>query len=261
MRPLLRNLLLSASTALAGVSAAVIVLTPATAEAGPSQGEIWFGTDADSLETDENGKLTEEGAKTRSKEIDRIPGEEDWELKLHARMGKHAAEGPLYIEFYQTVQGKEYIVLREEDPNYDGSRYYTHVMVLEANVGFNKNREYRVQLVQNNGKRDLILGKGSLKLIDTGREPEGGAEPEEVEEPEEDEDEELDEEFDEDEDEDDEGEVAAPGAEGGDEAPPAIEDSPQKKKGCSVTDAGGAAPTGLAILLLAGALRRRRERS
>ena len=53
---------------------------------------------------------------------DRIPGEEDWELKIHARMGKHAAEGPLYIEFFREVNGQEYIVYRHEDSNYGGER-------------------------------------------------------------------------------------------------------------------------------------------
>jgi MYXO-CTERM domain-containing protein len=256
MRSVLRKVLMSATVAIAATTAGFAVgLAPAEAWAGPNSEEIWFGTGADSLEVDENGKLTEAGAKTKTSEVDRIPGEEDWELKLHARMGKHAAEGPLYVEFYQTVQGKEYIVYRHEDADYGGERLYTNTILLEANIGFNKDREYRVQIVQNNGKRDLVLAKGKVKLIDTGRQPEGAEEEEAAEEDEGEEDEgEEDEEEDEDED-----EVEA--AEGGEEAPPPIDETPAKKKGCSVA-AGGAADlgaTGLGILLLAAAMGRRRR--
>ena len=254
MRPSLRNLLISATL----TSAAFVVgFAPDTAFAGPNSEEIWFGTGVDSLETDDNGKLTEEGAKTRSDEIDRIPSDEDWELKMHARMGKYAAEGPVYTEFYQEVNGQEYIVYRHEDLDYGGSRLYTTTILLEANIGFNKNREYRVQIVQNNGKRDLVLAKGKVKLIDTGRElpSEEGEEEGEEEEDEEEEDEEE-------EDEEEEDEEPEEGAEGGDaaaEGPPPAEPS---KKGCSVNVDGGLADygaTGLGILLLAGTLRRRRD--
>ncbi|HLT36046.1 MAG TPA: hypothetical protein VK034_07165 [Enhygromyxa sp.] len=227
---------------------ATVSLAPSLVEAaGPNSEEIWFGTGQDSLETDDEGKLTDAGAKSRSTEVDQIPGEEDWELKLHARMGKYAAEGPLYTEFYQTIQGKEYIVYRHEDMDYDGARLYTTVILLEGNIGFNKDREYRVQIVQNNGKKDIVMARGKVKLIDTGREP-----PKEEGEDEE-EDDEGEGEGEEDEEEDDEG--------GGGEAPPPIEDTPAKKKGCTVVS-GGAADlgfSGIAILLLAAASRRRRR--
>ena len=173
-------------------------------------------------------------------------------------MGKYAAEGPLYVEFYQNVQGKEYIVMRHEDPDYGGERHYTTTTIeLQGNVGFNKDREYRVQIVQNNGQRDLVLAKGSVKLIDTGRKAEG-AEEEGKEEGEEEAEEEGEEEEEEEEEEEDEG-AADGGADG--EAPPPVED-PGKKKGCSVGDDGGLGAlggAGLGILLLAGALRRRRD--
>jgi len=238
-------------------------LTPTDAWAGPNSEEIWFGTGADSLEVDEDGKLTDAGEESRTKEVDRIPGDEDWELRMAARMGKYAAEGPTYTEFYQTVNGQEYIVYRHEDLDYDGSRLYVTTILLEANIGFNKDREYRVQIVQNNGKRDLILAKGKVKLIDTGREPEGAdeAEPEE-DEGDEDEGDEDEDEGDEDEDDDgSEGEGLEDGSEGAadGEAPPPVEPS---KKGCAVESGGGWAQygaTGLGILLLAGALRRRRD--
>jgi MYXO-CTERM domain-containing protein len=257
MAPILRNVLMSATLAVSAVTAGFVVgLTPASAWAGPNSEEIWFGTGAESLETNDEGVVTPEGEKTKTKEVDRIPGSDDWELKIHARMGKYAAEGPLYVEFYQTVQGQEYIVMRHEDPDYAGDRLYTAVIELGANIGFNKDREYRVQIVQNNGQRDLVLAKGSVKLVDTGRKAEGedAGEEEGKEEGEEEAEEEGEEE--EEEEEEDEGDDGAA------EAPPPIEDTPAKKKGCSVgptENLGAMGATGLGILLLAGAIRRRRQ--
>jgi MYXO-CTERM domain-containing protein len=248
MQPLLRHILISAAVTVAAVTTGLAVgLAPTEALAGPEQDQIWFGTGVDSLETGENGQVTAEGAKTKTDEVDRIPGSEDWELKLHAKMGKYAAEGPVYVEFFQTVAGAEHIMFRHEDADYSGSRFYTLVLLLEANEGFNKDREYRVQIVQNNGKRDLVLAKGKVTLIDTGRKGDVEEEPEPEPEPE------ADEEDEEDEDEDDGNE--------GDVAPPPIDDSPAKKKGCSVTDGGATdlGATGLGILLLAGAIGRRRR--
>jgi MYXO-CTERM domain-containing protein len=259
MRPILRNVLMSATLAVSAATAGFVVgLTPTSAWAGPNSEEIWFGTGADSLETNDEGVVTPEGEKTKSKEVDRIPSSDDWEIKLHARMGKYAAEGPLYIEFYQTVQDKEYIVMRHEDPDYAGDRLYTVVLELQANIGFNKDREYRVQIVQNNGQRDLVLAKGTVKLIDTGRKAEGAEEEEGGEEEAEEEGEEEAEEDGEEEEEEEEGEG------GSGEAPPPIEDTPAKKKGCSVGpsdagDLGTMGATGLGILLFAAGLRRRRD--
>jgi MYXO-CTERM domain-containing protein len=245
MQSLVRTILISATVCVAAVTTGLAVgLAPSEAWAGPEAEQIWFGTGVDSLDTDDKGQVTSEGAKTKTDKVDRIPGEDDWELKFHARMSGHAAEGPVYVEFYQSVQGKEYIVYRHEDADYDGARNYSGVLVLEANIGFNKDREYRVQIVQNNGKRDLVLAKGKVTLIDTGREAEGAdeAEPEDKE-PEEAEEEEEEEE------------------EEADVAPPPIDDSPAKKKGCSVTDGGATdvGATGLGILLLAATFRRRRR--
>ena len=262
MRPSLRNLLMSAT--LTATAALAVGLVPADAWAGPDSEEIWFGTGVDSLEVDENGKLTEEGAKSRTKEVDRIPGEEDWEMRMAARLGKYAAAGPTYTEFYQEVNGQEYIVYRHEDLDYDGSRLYVTTILLEANIGFNKDREYRVQIVQNNGKRDLVLAKGKVKLIDTGREVPGmddeGGEEEDGEDEDEDGDEEDEEDEYDDDEEEEEDEGGAEGGEGGEgEAPPPVEPS---KKGCSVASETGWADvgaTGLGILLLAGALGRRRR--
>jgi hypothetical protein len=242
MRSVLRTLLMSATFVAAG---ATVGLAPSSVyAAGPNSEEIWFGTGADSLATDDEGKLTDAGAKTRATEIDRIPGTEDWELKIHARLGKTAAPGPLYTEFYQTVQGKEYIVYRHADEDYDGAALYTTVLELEGNIGFNKDREYRVQIIQNNGTKDIVMARGKIKLIDTGRKP-----------PEEEEDEKEAGEDEEEEEEEDDDERASK------EAPPPIDETPAKKKGCTVVS-GGAADvgfSGLAILLLAAASRRRRR--
>src|SRR5690606_9056065 len=165
----------------------------------------------------------------------------------HARLCKYAAEGPLYIEFYQTVQGKEYIVYRHEDPDYGGEKLYTTTVELLGNIGFNKDREYRVQIVQNNGKRDLVLANSKVKLIDTGRKAEGEEEEAEGEE------DEAEEDAEDEEDEEEDG--------GSQEAPPPIEDTPAKKKGCSVTDdVSDVGATGLGILLLAGVAAARRRR-
>lgn len=256
MRPSLRALLISASLALP--AAAAVGLTPDVAWAGPESEQIWFGTGADSLETDDNGRVTAEGAKTKSSEVDRIPGEDDWELKLHARMGKYAAPGPVYVEFYQEVNGEEYIVHRHEDPNYDGERLYTTVLLLEANIGFNKNREYRVQIVQNNGKRDLVIAKGKVKLIDTGREPESAEDEGGDEGPSE---QDIADTLagDDDEEEEDEGEDDEGAGDG--EAPPPIEETPSTKKGCAVetVDVGFSGTAILMLLALGTGLRRRRE--
>jgi hypothetical protein len=248
MRQILRTLLISASLVVPAVG---VGLAPGvTSAAGPNSEEIWFGSGEDSLETDDKGQVTDEGAKSRSDEVDRVPGTDDWELKLHARMGRHAAPGPVYTEFYQTVQGNEYIVYRHEDTSYEGSRLYTTVILLEGNHGFNKDREYRVQIIQNNGTRDITMARGKVTLIDTGRKA-----------PVEDDDSGADDDDDDDDDEgdDDDGEDKDKGG-GGAVEPPPIDDSPAKKKGCTVAS-GGALDvgfSGLMILLLAGAARRRR---
>jgi hypothetical protein len=253
MRTILRAMLTSATFA-----AGLLIAT--SAWAGPGDEEIWFGTGADSLATDENNKVTSEGAKTKTAEVDRIPGEEDWEIRIAARLNGYAGTGPLYIEFYQTINGEEHIVYRHEEPNYDGSRNLAITTVLEANHGFNKNKDYRVQIIQNNGKRDIVLARGKVKLIDTGRKP-----PEEAEEGGEGEEGEGEEEGHSKQDEidtlvggDDE-EGGGDEGEGDGEAPPPIEDSPGKKKGCAVVDDPGLGFSGVLVLLALGWTIRRRE--
>lgn len=249
MRTTLRAMLSSATLA-----AGLLIAT--SAWAGPGPEEIWFGTGADSLETDENNAVTSAGAKTKTDEVDRIPGEEDWEVRIAAKLNGYAGTGPLYVEFFQDVQGTEHKVWHHEEPNYDGNRNLAITTVLEGNHGFNKNREYRVQIIQNNGKRDIVLARGKIKLIDTGRKPpeeaEGGDEEEEVSEQDE-----LDTLAGGDDEEGGEGE--GEGDEGSNEAPPAIDDSPAKKKGCAVVDDDAVGFSGVLVLLALGAFTRRRR--
>lgn len=248
MRTTLRAMLTSATFA-----AGLLIAT--SAWAGPGPEEIWFGTGADSLATDENNAVTSEGAKTKTAEVDRIPGEEDWEIRIAAKLNGYAGTGPLYVEFYQTIDGTEHKVWHHEEPDYDGNRNLAITTVLEGNHGFNKNREYRVQVIQNNGKRDIVLARGKIKLIDTGREA-----PEEAEEGEDEDEASKQDEIDtlvggDEEEEQDEG------GEGDGEAPPPIDDTPAKKKGCAVVDDDAIGFSGVLILLAlgAGATRRRRE--
>ncbi len=243
---------------LTSASFAAGLLIATTAWAGPGPEEIWFGTGADSLATDENNSVTSEGAKTKTAEVDRIPGEEDWEVRVAAKLNGYAGTGPLYIEFYQDVQGTEHKVWHHEEANYDGNRNLAITTVLEGNHGFNKNREYRVQIVQNNGKRDIVLARGKVKLIDTGRkgpEEEGEGEEEGEEEGEDDkasEQDELDTLA------GDDGGGEDEGA-GDGEAPPAIDDTPAKKKGCAVVDDNSVGFSGVLVLLALGAFTRRRR--
>ncbi len=237
------------------ITFAAACLIATSAWAGPGVEEIWFGTGADSLAVDENNAVTSEGAKTKATEVDRIPGEEDWEIRVAAKLNGYAGEGPIYTEFYQTVQGQEYIVWRHEGMH-DGSRNYVATFVLEANVGFNKDREYRVQIVQNNGKKDIVLARGKVKLIDTGRKPaeeagEGEEEGEGEDKPS------KQDELDTLAGDDGEEEVEDEGGDG--EAPPPIEDTPAKKKGCSVTDGTDWGFSGVLVLLALGFATNRRS--
>jgi MYXO-CTERM domain-containing protein len=239
-RRLLRTLTFSTVVALG----TLFVASPAWAS------EIKFGEGPSSLEVDDQGKLTEAGKKTAVKELDKIPGEDAWDLRVWAKLDK-GAPGPLYVEFWQTVEvmGKTQnaIVHRHEDSEYDGSKYVNYNILLEGKVGFNKDRTYDVYFVQVGSKgKDIRLASTKLKLINTGREPPEDEESDEEEEDELAEQDELDGLAGDDE------ETEEPA----DAAPPETEAS---KKGCSVRpgDAGGF--DGALLLLLAGvALRRRR---
>ncbi len=213
-------------------------------------GEIKFGEGPSSLEVDDQGKLTEAGRKTAVKELDKMPGEDAWDLRIWAKIDK-GAPGPLYVEFWQTVEvlGKTQtaIVHRHEDNQYEGGKYVNYNILLEGKVGFNKDRTYDVYFVQVNAKgKDMRLASTKLKLINTGREPPPDEEGDEDEE-------ELDEQ--------DELDGLDGDEDGGDEpadaAPPETEAS---KKGCSI-DAGpvGNFDGALLLMLVAAASRRRRR--
>ena len=218
-------------------------------------GEFVFGEGASSLATDDDGKLTSEGRKSAVKKLDKIPGEDAWDLQLHATLESGRAEGPLYIEFWQKVNGEDAIVYRHEIRDYDGSKYISENIILEGNLGFNKDRSYSVKAIQvNANNRDVVLAKGSIDLINTGRQPT--------------EDDDMDEGDDEEEREsasqDELDSLAGPDSEMEDksagsssEAPPPAEPS---KKGCSVGGDYENGFSGLLVLAMAGLMfRRRRE--
>ncbi len=157
---------------LPAIVAAAVVLTAGMAHAG----DIKFGQDKP-LETNDKGALTGEGKKAAVKELDNVPGEDAWQAFVWAQLDR-GAEGPLYIEFWQEVNGNPSIVHRHEESGYDGGKYISAEFDLEGNIGFNKNRTYTVKAVQVNAKgKDITLAKSKIKLIKSGREPaedEGG---------------------------------------------------------------------------------------
>ncbi len=226
----------------------ILFICTAFASSAAFAGDIKVGQDKE-LATTEKGNLTGEGRSAAVTELDNVPGEDLWVCYLWAQVDR-GAEGPLYIEFFQTVNGQESIVHRHEEANYDGGKYISIPIELEGNLGFNKERTYTIKIVQANAKgKDIVLGKSKIKLIKSGRKPAepeddgGGSEEEEVSEqdkadslagP------------------DEEEQTEAPDAEpesGGEEAPPPVE----PKKGCSVA---GDSPTGFSgplVLLLAAA--------
>ena len=222
-------------------------------------GEIKFGEGLDSLATDDNGKLTDEGKATVLTELDSIPGEDAWDMNLWARLDSGAAEGPLYIEFWQRIDtdldGKpdqDSLAYRHEDRNFDGSRYYLKNVVLEENFGFNKDRTYKVKIVQvSSSGRDIKLAEGKLRLIDTGREPEAagdGGDADAVSE------QDAMDSFAEGEDEN----TDAPAPE---TTPPAVEETPASKRGCSIgSPSEHPLSLGLIVLLATAGLTRRARR-
>ena len=226
---------------------AALTLLPAVAWAG----DLKFGEGQAALATDEEGKLTADGAKSALTELDRIPGEDAWDLKVWAKVDR-GAPGPITIEFKQNIEGVgESIVFKKVVvQDYEGGKYVSFQLFLEGNTGFNKGRTYEVRLLQANEKgHEIALAKGRLKLIDTGRKPEeapetesdvseqdamdslgGGEEP---------------------------AETPAPTPE--EQGPPPVEEG---KKGCSVSTTADLGLNGAALLLVLGGLgltsRRRR---
>ncbi len=235
---------------LPGFVATAVLLTAGIAHAG----EIKFGQDKP-LETTDKGALTAAGKKAAVKELDNVPGEDAWQAFVWAQIDR-GAEGPLYIEFWQEVNGSPSIVHRHEESGYGGDKYISAEFDLEGNIGFNKDRTYTVKAVQVSAKgKDLVLAKGKIKLIKSGREPEdesgdGGEDSEEDVS-----------------DQDVADSLAGPdeveGDNGDDPKPEPDEQAPPEvkpKKGCSVqvSDNGWSGPMVL-LLAAAGLVRRRRK--
>lgn len=214
-------------------------------------GELKFGKDT--LEVDDNGKITSAGRKAAIGELANIPGEDAWMLHVWAKIDK-GASGPLYLEFFDTWQGKTITVHRHENSAYGGEKYVSMGFEITGNQGFNKDHTYTVKAVQVSEKgKDIVLASGKIKLIkvaapegEGGGDEEGGDEEDELSEQDK-----LDSFADDDE-----------AAAGGDEesTPPPIEDSPAKKKGCSIDPEGGAGFSGLLVMFAAGMFLGRRRR-
>ncbi len=214
-----------------------------------SAGEIKFGQEM--LDVTDKGTLSSDGKKNVVTELDNVPGEDMWLAHTWAKIDK-GAEGPLYVEFFQKLNGENMLVWRYEEGSYDGSKYVNMEIELEGRLGFNKNRTYDVRVVQVSSKgKDIVLAKSKIKLIKSGRKPppdedegegEGGDEPED------------DDEFDTyGDDEEPPVEADAPS-----EAPPPIE--PAKKKGCSIDSDEIGFNGALVLFGLAGGLLARRRR-
>ena len=233
---------------------AMLFICTAFASTAVLAGEIKVGQDKE-LETTDKGALTGAARKAAVTELDNVPGEDLWVCYLWAQIDR-GAEGPLYIEFFQEINGGESIVHRHEETGYDGGKFIKIPIELEGNIGFNKDRNYTIKIVQANAKgNDIVLGKTKIKLIKSGRKAsddegdEGGsgggggdakkkddlseqdiadslAGPEEA------------------------GQKKAPDEEEtGEEAPPPVE----PKKGCSVTAESPSGFSGPLVLLLAAA--------
>jgi MYXO-CTERM domain-containing protein len=209
-------------------------------------GEIKFG--ATQLEVDDKGNLSATGRKAVVDTIDEVPGEDRWEVHLWAKLD-NAAEGPLYFQFSQNLNGTASDVWRYDEENFAGGKYFSASFELEGGKGFNKDRTYDVKAVQVSPKgKDLTLATGKIKLIKSGKKPEKGPEDDEEKVPE---------------DQDahdslagDEKEPA--GDETSKEAPPPVE--PKAKKGCSIDSENNTWNGALFLLVLgAGLFARRRD--
>lgn len=89
----------------------------------------------------------------------------NWSFSIRIKLAEGHGAGPVYTEFYQTVEGQEYIVFRHEDTAYSGGGVFFTAFELESNIGFNADRKYRFQTIQNNGQRDIVLASGYVRLV------------------------------------------------------------------------------------------------
>jgi MYXO-CTERM domain-containing protein len=239
---LLRRLTLSSAFALAALSS-----TAAYA------GEVKIG--ATPIEIDESGKITAQGKAAIVDTLDEIPGEDVWKAYLHAKLD-NPAPGPLYIEFFQDLNGTKSQVWRYDENNFNGDKYIYVELELEGRRGFNKNRTYDIKVTQVSPKgKELTLATGKIKLIKSGKKPEAPKDDEGGDEERTPEEQDIHDSL-----------AGGDGNDGGgdgsnadsanNEGPPPVE----KKKGCSV-DSDDTAWNGAMVLLALGAgfiLRRRR---
>ncbi|HEY8379724.1 MAG TPA: hypothetical protein VIK91_24705 [Nannocystis sp.] len=241
LRTNLRRFMLSSAFVLAALGSSVAYA-----------GEVKIG--ATPIEIDESGKITAKGKAAIVDTLDEIPGEDVWKCYLHAKLD-NPAPGPLYIEFYQEINGEKSLVWRHDENDFAGDKYIYVELELEGRRGFNKNRTYDIKVTQVSAKgKDLVLATGKIKLIKSGKKPEKSPEDEGDEDKVPDEQDAID---------------TLAGGDGNDgggdgsndsgaekEGPPPVE----KKKGC-VVDAEGTAWNGALVLLaLGGAFILRRKR-
>ncbi|MDC0718488.1 MYXO-CTERM sorting domain-containing protein [Nannocystis bainbridge] len=240
---LLRRLTLPSAFALAALSSTVAYA-----------GEVKVG--ATPIEIDGTGKITAKGKSAVVDTLDEVPGEDRWIAYVHAKL-ENPAPGPLYVEFFQELDGNRSSVWRHDENDFAGDKWFYGELELDGRKGFNKNRTYDIKVTQVNAKgKELTLASGKIKLIKSGKKPEAPKEDESAEDKaaaEQDAHDSLG------------GGDGNDGSGGGgssstpdsaNEGPPPVE----KKKGCSV-DADGNAWNGAMVLMALGAgfiLRRRR---
>lgn len=215
-------------------------------------GDVKVG--ATPLEVDEGGKLTAKGKSAVVTELDEVPGEDVWIAHVYAKLD-NPGEGPLYVEFYQDLDGNKSLVWRHDENNFAAEKFINLELELEGRKGFNKNRTYEIKVTQVSPKgKDLTLATGKIKLIKSGKKPEKKEEDEE--ETKTDPDQDAHDSLGGGDKGDGGGEAGGTPEGGGGEGPPPVE----KKKGCSV-DVEESSWSGAMVLVALGAgfvLRRRR---
>jgi len=207
-------------------------------------GEVKVGKSK--LEVGEDGNITDAGRKAATEELTNEPGDEEvWIAHIWAKLDK-GAPGALNFEFYGTLpDGKTYLTYRKVEESYDGGKYVSAELELEGDDGFNKNKQYKIEITQLDDKgKEFKLASGKVKLVWVDHKEETKAEGGDEGKAEKDPQDELD---------------SISGGDDGDAksegGPPPVE--PSKKKGCAIEPEGGA--LGLLVLFALGAVSRRRR--
>ena len=113
---LLRRLTLSTAFALAALCSTVALA-----------GEVKVGTGP--IQLDDKGKITSKDVIVDT--LDEIPGEDVWKAFVYAKLD-NPAPGPLYVEFYQDLDGNKTLVWRHEEPDFQGDKYINIEVDLEG---------------------------------------------------------------------------------------------------------------------------------